>query len=169
MIKTKLTRGPFNVKGAGGIIIVKVLDHETFIGLPGTQQNCKNIFCQLSIFFSKNNLLLYGLVPEFTPEIPSALNQRVHDLFRFNLGISRQIQLQKVRTVRKYFSIGTKKNGQKMLFQVTRVTTGPEIRGCRPVLVAFINFKVFSSINQNKKLKTQSCQVSKKFSHREFE
>ena len=113
MIKTKLTRGPFNVKGAGGIIIVKVLDHETFIGLPGTQQNCKNIFCQISIFFSKNNLLLYGLVPEFTPEIPSALNQRVHDLFRFNLGISRQIQLQKVRTLRKYFSIGTKKNQTK--------------------------------------------------------
>ena len=117
MIKTKLTRGPFNVKGAGGIIIVKVLDHETFIGLPGTQQNCKNIFCQISIFFSKNNLLLYGLVPEFTPEIPSALNQRVHDLFRFNLGISRQIQLQKVRTLRKYFSIGTKKSDKKCYFR----------------------------------------------------
>lgn len=53
MIKTKLTRGPFNVKGAGGIVIVKVLDHETFIGLPRTQQNCKKIFYQLSVFQQK--------------------------------------------------------------------------------------------------------------------
>ena len=45
-VKTKLTRGLFNVKGAEGIIIVKMLeDHETVIGLPGTQQNgYKNIF-----------------------------------------------------------------------------------------------------------------------------
>ena len=27
-------------------------------------------------------------------------------------------------------------------YQVSRVTTGPEIRGCRPVLVAFLHFKV---------------------------
>ena len=73
------------------------------------------IFFTLSFFFSKNNLLLYGLVPEFTPEIPSALNQRVHDLFRFNLGISRQIQLQKVRTETKIFD-RQKKIRQKMLF-----------------------------------------------------
>ena len=114
-VKTNLTRGLFNVKGAEGIIIVKVLDHETFIELPGTQQNChENIFYTF-FFFSKNNLLLYGLVPEFTPEIPSALNQRVHDLFRFNLGISRQIQLQKVRTETKIFD-RQKKIRQKMLF-----------------------------------------------------
>ena len=69
------------------------------------------------IFFSKNNLLLYGLVPEFTPEIPSALNQRVHDLFRFNLGISRQIQLQKVRTETKIFN-RQKKSDKKCFFRL---------------------------------------------------
>ena len=52
---------------------------------------------QVIICFSKNNLLFYGLVPDFTPEIPSMLVQRIQDLFKFNLGISRQIQLQKVK------------------------------------------------------------------------
>ena len=51
----------------------------------------------MKYFFSKNNLLFYGLVPEFTPEVPSALKMRISDLFRFNLGITRQIQLQKVK------------------------------------------------------------------------
>ena len=36
-------------------------------------------------------------MPEFVPEIPSGLVARVHDLFRFNLGITRQLQLQKVK------------------------------------------------------------------------
>ena len=82
-----------------------------------TAKNChENIFYTF-FFFSKNNLLLYGLVPEFTPEIPSALNQRVHDLFRFNLGISRQIQLQKVRTETKIFN-RQKKSDKKCYFRL---------------------------------------------------
>ena len=57
-VKTKLTRGLFNVKGAEGIIIVKVLDHETFIELPGTQQNChENIFYTF-FFFQQKQLTL---------------------------------------------------------------------------------------------------------------
>ena len=90
-----------------------------------------NIIC-----FSKNNLLFYGLVPDFTPEIPSMLVQRIHDLFKFNLGMSRQIQLQKVKVLKIINRIN------RPSLKVSRLTTGPEIRGCRPVLVAFLQFKV---------------------------
>ena len=65
------------------------------------------------------------------------LVQRIHDLFKFNLGISRQIQLQKVHN-----SVENNDLENKNSLKVSRLTTGPEIRGCRPVLVAFLQFKV---------------------------
>lgn len=93
----------------------------------------------------KNNLLFYGLVPDFTPEIPSMLVQRIQDLFKFNLGISRQIQLQKV----------------------SRLTTGPEIRGCRPVLVAFLHFKDREEVlSKTKLLKSSNIYVSEDLSRK---
>jgi len=67
----------------------------------------------------KNNLLFYGMVPDSLPELPNSLAPRVQDLFRYSLGITRQLPVKKL----------------------ARLTTGPEIRGCRPILVTFNNFK----------------------------
>ena len=105
--------------------------------------------------------MFYGLVPDFTPEIPSTLVQRIHDLFKFNLGMSRQIQLQKV-TVLKIINWKI-----KVFFKVSRLTTGPEIRGCRPVLVQFLNFKDREEVlSKTKLLKSSNIYVSEDLSRK---
>jgi len=93
----------------------------------------------------KNNLLFYGLVPEYLPEMASNLTLKIHNLFKFNLGISRQLSLSKV----------------------ARLTTGPEIRGCRPVLVAFTNFQDREEVlSKSKLLKTANIYVSEDLSRK---
>ena len=67
----------------------------------------------------KNNLMIYGLRPDFLPEIQSQLEVKVHEIFKHNLQMSREIQTTKI----------------------ARLLTGPEVRGCRPVVVNFANFR----------------------------
>ena len=67
----------------------------------------------------KNNLMIYGLRPDFLPEIQSQLETKVHEIFKHNLQISREVQTTKI----------------------ARLLTGPEVRGCRPVVVNFANFR----------------------------
>ncbi|XP_071745634.1 uncharacterized protein [Lepeophtheirus salmonis] len=67
----------------------------------------------------KNNLIFYGVKPDFYPEIPGQLEKQIHDIFRFNLGISRDIPF----------------------IKLSRMITGPEVRGCKPVLVNFLHWK----------------------------
>ena len=64
----------------------------------------------------------------------------MQDLFRYSLGITRQIPLKKVNELIKMF--GKLFFLICIFFQSARLTTGPEIRGCRPILVTFHNFKV---------------------------
>ena len=35
----------------------------------------------------KNNLLFYGIRPDFLPEIPSQLEQKIHEIFRISLQV----------------------------------------------------------------------------------
>ena len=67
----------------------------------------------------KNNLLFYGIRPDFLPEIQAQLEQTVHGIIKHRLGMSRDVPLTKI----------------------TRMMTGPEVRGCRPVLVNFAYWK----------------------------
>ena len=58
----------------------------------------------------------------------------MQDLFRYSLGITRQLPLKKVVCFAFHLFLD--------FLQLARLTTGPEIRGCRPILVTFDNFKV---------------------------
>ena len=66
----------------------------------------------------KNNLILYGITTKH-PETSESLRTRIANIFRDHLNIRRDIPVQRA----------------------TRVHTGPEVRGCRPVLVTFETFK----------------------------
>ena len=66
----------------------------------------------------KNNLILYGITTRH-PETSESLRTRVSTIFRDNLNIKRDLPV----------------------LRATRVQTGPEVRGCRPVLVTFETFK----------------------------
>ena len=75
--------------------------------------------------------------------------------------MSRQIQLQKV-TVLKIINWKI-----KVFFKVSRLTTGPEIRGCRPVLVQFLNFKDREEVlSKTKLLKSSNIYVSEDLSRK---
>lgn len=67
----------------------------------------------------RNNLLFYGIKPDFLPEIQSQLEQKIHDIIKQNFQISRDVPLVKI----------------------SRMISGPEVRGCRPVLVNFVHWK----------------------------
>lgn len=67
----------------------------------------------------KNNLLIYGIKPDFLPEIQIQLEHKVHEIFKHNLQICRDLPTTKIG----------------------RMLTGPEVRGTRPVLVHFANYK----------------------------
>lgn len=67
----------------------------------------------------KNNLLFYGIKPDFLPEIQTQLEAKIHEMMRVSLHISREIPCTKI----------------------SRMISGPEVRGCRPVLVNFVNWK----------------------------
>ena len=66
----------------------------------------------------KNNLILYGITTKH-PETSESLRTRIVNVFRDNLNIRRDVPV-------------TRAN---------RIHTGPEVRGCRPVLVTFETFK----------------------------
>ena len=66
----------------------------------------------------KNNLILYGITTKH-PETSESLRHRVQNIFRDNLNIRRDIPV----------------------LRASRVHTGPEVRGCRPVLCTFETFK----------------------------
>ena len=67
----------------------------------------------------KNNLLFYGIKPDFLPEIQSQLEQKIYDIIKQIFQISRDVPLVKI----------------------SRMISGPEVRGCRPVLVNFVHWK----------------------------
>ena len=88
----------------------------------------------------KNNLMIYGLRPDFLPEIQSQLETKVHEIFKHNLQISREIQTTKI----------------------ARLLTGPEVRGCRPVVVNFANFR-YQKIERIEKLENRFLKESLNF------
>lgn len=67
----------------------------------------------------RNNLLFYGIKPDFLPEIQHQLDQKIHEIIRHRLCFSRDVPTTKI----------------------TRMLTGPEVRGSRPVLVSFASYK----------------------------
>ena len=78
----------------------------------------------------RNNLLIYGVKPDFLPEIPSQLEMKIHEIFKHNIQIVRPITTLKI----------------------TRMLTGPEVRGCRPVLVSFAHYKDREEVLSKSKL-----------------
>jgi hypothetical protein len=44
----------------------------------------------------QNNLLFYGIKPDFLPEIPHQLEQKIHEIMHFNLQISRDVPVTKI-------------------------------------------------------------------------
>ena len=66
----------------------------------------------------KNNIILHGVTTKH-PETSESLRKRIVDIFRDNLNIRRDVPVTRA----------------------TRIHTGPDVRGCRPVLVTFETFK----------------------------
>ncbi len=74
-----ISEGFLPVKVAGVILFPRVLTkiwhyhmnfmHEKFVGFT-----CRTI---IFVLFSKNNLLIYGMIPDYLPEIPSGLTARL--------------------------------------------------------------------------------------------
>ena len=56
----------------------------------------------------KNNLLFYGIKPDFLPEIQSQLEQKVHEIMKFHLHISRDIPVSKISRMVSGPEVGTK-------------------------------------------------------------
>jgi len=70
---------------------------------------------------------------------------RINEIFKFSLAITRDIPLTKA----------------------ARLTTGPEVRGSRPILVAFLNFKDREEIfTKSKLLKSSNIYVSEDLSRK---
>ena len=67
----------------------------------------------------KNNLLIYGIKPDFLPEIQTQLVAKVNEIFKHHMQMSRDVPTTKI----------------------ARMLTGPEVRGCRPVLIHFASWK----------------------------
>ena len=78
----------------------------------------------------KNNLMIYGIRPDFLPEIQMQLECKVKEIFKHNLSIGRDIPVTKI----------------------SRLLTGPEVRGCRPVLVNFAHYKDREEVLSKSKL-----------------
>jgi len=66
----------------------------------------------------KNNIILHGVTTKH-PETSESLRKRIVDIFRDNLNIRRDVPVTRA----------------------SRIHTGPDVRGCRPVLVTFETFK----------------------------
>ena len=85
----------------------------------------------------KNNLIFYG-IPTHRGETSSKLLANIQDIIRNNLNIARDIGIE----------------------SVNRVLNGPEVMGCRPVLVAFANFKDRTEVMQKSKSSRKSSAIS---------
>ena len=82
----------------------------------------------------KNNLIFYG-IPAPKKETRTSLTQTIQDIIHINLNITRDIAIE----------------------SVNRISKGPEVRGCRPILVCFSHFKDKEEIfKKSKLLKTSS-------------
>ena len=66
----------------------------------------------------KNNIILHGVTTKH-PETSESLRTRIVNIFRDNLNIRRDVPVTRA----------------------SRIHTGPDVRGCRPVLVTFETFK----------------------------
>lgn len=44
----------------------------------------------------RNNLLFYGIKPDFLPEIPAQLEQKIMEIIKFNLNITREVPVTKI-------------------------------------------------------------------------
>ena len=44
----------------------------------------------------RNNLLFYGIKPDFLPEIQSQLEQKIHEIMKHNLQLSRDVPVSKI-------------------------------------------------------------------------
>ena len=82
----------------------------------------------------KNNLIFYG-VPSEERETGERLLMKIQDIIRNNLNICRE----------------------GLVSYANRMYTGPEVLGCRPVLVSFHNFKDREEVLQNSKFLKTSC------------
>ena len=93
----------------------------------------------------KNNLLFYGIRPDFLPEIQTQLEKKIHQIMRFNLQISRDVPVVKI----------------------ARMMTGPEVRGCRPVLVNFAYWKDREEVlNKSRLLRGSNIYITEDLSRR---
>ena len=85
----------------------------------------------------KNNIILHGVTTKH-PETSESLRKRIVDIFRDNLNIRRDVPVTRA----------------------TRIHTGPDVRGCRPVLVTFETFKGWSYFQTQvfgAKIQTYKC------------
>ena len=82
----------------------------------------------------KNNLIFYG-IPAPRNESRNSLTQTIQEIIHINLRISREIAIE----------------------SVNRILKGPEVKGCRPILVTFSYFKDRNEVfTKSKLLKTCS-------------
>ncbi|XP_023322484.1 uncharacterized protein LOC111696926 [Eurytemora carolleeae] len=92
----------------------------------------------------RNNLIFYGLYQEFK-ENQETLRQKIVSLLKQDLNIRRDLPIVKA----------------------TRIYTGPEVQGTRPVLVTFENFKDREDVLKNSKvLKKSAVTVTEDLSKR---
>ena len=92
----------------------------------------------------KNNLIFYG-VRKQSHENSDSLKAFLLGILRDHLHIRREIPI----------------------LRATRVHTGPEVKGCRPVLVAFETFKDRETVlKQSKVLKKANIDVTEDFSRK---
>ena len=92
----------------------------------------------------KNNLIFYG-IPNETHEKESKLLDKVKDLIKANMRIRREL----------------------VITTASRMYTGPEVFGCRPVLVTFEEFKDREEVLKNSRfLKKSTISVTEDLSKR---
>merc|ERR1719323_1782594 len=84
----------------------------------------------------KNNLILYGITTKH-PETSESLRTRIANIFRDHLNIRRDIPVQRA----------------------TRIHTGPEVRGCRPVLVTFETVKDRETVFRQAKMLKKGANI----------
>ena len=92
----------------------------------------------------KNNLIFYG-IPNETHEKESKLVEKVKELIKANMRIRREL----------------------VITTASRMYTGPEVFGCRPVLVTFEDFKDREEVLKNSRfLKKSTISVTEDLSKR---
>ena len=85
----------------------------------------------------KNNLIFYG-IPTHRGETPAKLLMNIQEMIKNSLAIARDIRIE----------------------NVNRVLNGPEVMGCRPVLVTFSDFKDKTEVLQKSKCVQKNSSIS---------